>query len=214
MPRDLYTFFRSSTSYRLRIALAYKRLEYAPHYVSLPKMQHRTPEYRALHAQGLVPLLIDDGRSFIQSMAVIEYLDEVYPDPPLMPAETHGRHYVRAASQIIGCDIHPLNNVRVLKYIQMQFGADEAATKTWYAHWIAEGLGGLETYVAGAGVAGRFCYSDIVTMADICLVPQIFNAQRFDCPLDDYPVLTGIFERCMALDAFRTTQPNTQPDAL
>jgi maleylacetoacetate isomerase len=140
----LYTFFRSSTSYRLRIALAYKRLKYPPHCVGLPKMQHRTPEYRALHAQGLVSLLIDDGRSFIQSMAVIEYLDGVYPDPPLMPAETYGRHYVRAVSQIIGCDIHPLNNVRVLKYIQTQFGADEAATKTWYAHWIAERLGGLD----------------------------------------------------------------------
>ena len=176
-------------------------------------MEHQTPAYRALHAQGLVPLLIDGGRSFIQSMAIIEYLDEVYPDPPLMPADVYGRHYVRAASQIIGCDIHPLNNVRVLKHIQKQFGADEAATKTWYGHWIAEGLGGLEAYVAGAGRAGRFCYGDNVTMADICLVPQIFNAQRFDCPLDDYPVLTAIFERCMALDAFRTTQPNTQADA-
>ena len=179
MSRDLYTFFRSSTSYRLRIALAYKRLEYTPHYVSLPKMQHRAPSYRALHAQGLVPLLIDGDQSFIQSMAIIEYLDEVYPEPPLMPADVRGRHYVRAVSQIIGCDIHPLNNVRVLKHIQMQFGADEAATKTWYRHWIAGGLGGLESYVASAGVACRFCYGDTVTMADICLVPQIFNAQRF-----------------------------------
>ena len=185
LSRDLYTFFRSSTSYRLRIALAYKQLEYTPHYVSLPKMEQRAPSYRALHAQGLVPLLIDGDRSFIQSMAIIEYLDEVYPEPPLMPADVHGRHYVRAVSQIIGCDIHPLNNVRVLKHIQTQFGADDAATKTWYRHWIAEGLGGLETYVASAGFARRFCYGDTITMADICLVPQIFNAQRFDCPLDD-----------------------------
>ena len=155
MPRDLYTFFRSSTSYRLRIALAHKRLEYAPHYVSLPKMEHRTPSYRALHAQGLVPLLIDGDRSLIQSMAIIEYLDEVYPDPPLLPADVHGRHYVRAVSQIIGCDIHPLNNVRVLKHLQAQFGADEAAANKWYRHWIAEGLGGLETYIASAGLAGR-----------------------------------------------------------
>src|SRR5262249_3588695 len=113
LSRDLYTFFRSSTSYRLRIALAYKHLEYTPHYVSLPKMEHRAPSYRALHAQGLVPLLIDGDRSFIQSIAIIEYLDEVYQEPPLMPADVHGRHYVRAVSQIIGCDIHPLNNVRV-----------------------------------------------------------------------------------------------------
>src|SRR5262245_21565181 len=133
LSRDLYTFFRSSTSYRLRIALAYKRLEYTPHYVSLPKMEHRTPSYRALHAQGLVPLLIDGDQSFIQSMAIIEYLDEVYPEPPLMPGDVHGRHYVRAVSQIIGCDIHPLNNVRVLKHIQTQFGADEAATKSGIA---------------------------------------------------------------------------------
>ena len=212
MSRDLYTFFRSSTSYRLRIALVYKRLDYAPHYVSLPKMEHRTPSYRALHAQGLVPLLVDGNRSLIQSMAVIEYLDEVYPEPPLIPTDVHGRAYVRAVSQIIGCDIHPLNNVRVLKRIQTQFGADEAATKVWYQHWIAEGLGGLESYLDSTRAFGRFCYGDTVTMADICLVPQIVNAQRFGCPLDDYPILNAIFERCMAIEAFRTTQPSTQAD--
>jgi maleylacetoacetate isomerase len=213
LARDLYTFFRSSTSYRLRIALAYKRLDYTPHYVSLPKMEHRTPSYRALHAQGLVPLLIDGDRSLIQSMAIIEYLDEVYPEPPLIPKDVPGRAYVRAVSQIIGCDIHPLNNVRVLKRLQAQFGADEAATNAWYRHWIAKGLGGLEAYVAGANLSGQFCYRDAVTMADICLVPQIFNAQRFGCPLEEYPMLNAIFERCMALDAFHTTQPKTQADA-
>jgi maleylacetoacetate isomerase len=211
LPRDLYTFFRSSTSYRLRIALAYKRLEHTPHYVSLPKMEHRTPAYRALHAQGLVPLLIDGEQSFIQSMAIIEYLDEIYPDPPLMPADVHGRHYVRAVSQIIGCDIHPLNNVRVSSISRRNSAPTRRRPKDGMV--IGSGLGGLETYVADTGLAGRFCYGDTVTMADICLVPQIFNAQRFDCPLDDYPVLTAIFERCMALDAFRTTQPNTQADA-
>jgi maleylacetoacetate isomerase len=213
LPRDLYTFFRSSTSYRLRIALAYKGLDHTPHYVSLPKMEHREPQYRALHPQGLVPLLVDGGRSLIQSMAIIEYLDETYPDPPLMPKDIAGRAYVRAVSQIIGCEIHPLNNVRVLKRIQSQFGADEDATKAWYRHWIAEGFDGLESYVASAGVAGKFCHGDGVTMADVCLVPQIFNAQRFDCPLDAYPLLNAIFSRCMALDAFRTTQPSTQADA-
>ena len=160
-----------------------------------------------------MPLLIDGDRSLIQSMAIIEYLDEVYPEPPLIPKDVQGRAYVRAVSQIIGCDIHPLNNVRVLKHIQAQFGADEAATNAWYRHWIAEGLGGLEAYVEGARLSGQYCYGDSVTMADVCLVPQIFNAQRFGCPLDGYPTLNAIFERCMALDAFRATQPSTQADA-
>lgn len=213
MARDLYTFFRSSTSYRLRIALAYKRLDYTPHYVSLPKMEHREESYRSLHPQGLVPLLVDGEHSLIQSMAIIEYLDETYPEPPLMPKNALARAYVRAVSQIIGCEIHPLNNVRVLKRIQSQFGADEEATKLWYQHWIAEGLCGLEDYLQRAGLAGQFCYGDSVTMADVCLVPQIFNARRYDCPLDAYPIQMAIFERCMALEAFRSTQPSTQPDA-
>ncbi len=176
-------------------------------------MEHRDPSYRTLHPQGLVPLLVDDDKPFIQSMAIIEYLDEAYPEPPLIPRDMHGRAYVRAVSQIIGCEIHPLNNVRVLKRIQSQFGADEAATNAWYRHWIAEGLGGLESYLASARLSGRFCYRDSVTMADVCLVPQIFNAQRFGCPLQDYPALNAIFARCMELDAFRSTQPSTQADA-
>jgi maleylacetoacetate isomerase len=213
VPRQLFTFFRSSTSYRLRIALAYKKLAYEPHYVSLPKMEHRAASYRELNPQGLVPLLIDGDHPYIQSMAIIEYLDETYPEPPLIPKDVANRAYVRAVSQIIGCDIHPLNNVRVLKRIQSQFGADEAATKVWYQHWVAEGLGGLESYIASERRHGRFCCGDTVSMADICLVPQIFNAKRFDCPLDAYPIINAIFANCMALDAFRSTQPNTQADA-
>jgi maleylacetoacetate isomerase len=213
MSRQLYTFFRSSTSFRLRIALAYKRLDYEPHYVSLPKMEHRVPSYRDINPQGLVPLLVEGGRSLIQSMAIIEYLDEVYPDPPLMPKDSVGRAYVRAVSQIIGCEIHPLNNVRVLKHLKAQFGADEAATNAWYEHWVAEGLSGLEGYLAREGMAGDFCYGNTVTMADICLVPQIFNARRFNCPLDAYPKLLAITDRCMTLDAFRATEPSTQADA-
>ena len=213
MARDLYTFFRSSTSYRLRIALAYKRLDYEPHYVSLPKMEHRDPGYRELNPQGLVPLLVEDGRKYIQSLSIMEYLDERYPDPPLMPKDADERAYVRAASQIIGCDIHPLNNVRVLKYLRSQFAADDAAVNAWYGHWIAEGLGSLETYVKQEGRAGSFLHGGAVTLADICLVPQIFNAQRFSCPLDDYPTLMAVFGNCMQLPAFRDTQPDTQADA-
>lgn len=213
MSRQLYTFFRSSTSFRLRIALAHKRLDYEPRYVSLPKMEHRVPSYRDINPQGLVPLLVEGGRSLIQSMAMIEYLDEVYPDPPLMPKDPLGRIYVRAVSQIIGCEIHPLNNVRVLKHLKAQFEADEAATNAWYRHWIAEGLSGLEDYLQRERLFGRFCYGDSVTMADICLVPQIFNARRFNCPLDAYPTLLAITDRCMALDAFRTAEPSAQADA-
>jgi maleylacetoacetate isomerase len=213
MSRQLYTFFRSSTSFRLRIALAYKRLDYEPHYVSLPKMEHRIPSYRDMNPQGLVPLLVEDGRFLIQSMAVIEYLDEVYPEPPLMPKDPIGRSYVRAVSQIIGCEIHPLNNVRVLKHLKAQFGADEAATNAWYEHWITEGLSGLEGYLAREGLSGDFCYGNTVTMADICLVPQIFNARRFNCALDAYPKLLAITDRCMTLDAFRAAEPSTQGDA-
>lgn len=213
MSRQLYTFFRSSTSFRMRIALAYKRLDYEPHYVSLPKMEHHASSYRDLNPQALVPLLIDEGRSLIQSMAIIEYLDEVYPEPPLLPKDAPGRAYVRAVSQIIGCEIHPLNNVRVLKHLKTQFGADEAATNAWYAHWIAEGLSGLESYLIRERRSGQFCYGDTVTMADVCLVPQIFNARRFNCSLDAYPTLLAITDRCMALDAFRTTEPSTQADA-
>jgi len=213
MSRQLYTFFRSSTSFRLRIALAYKRLDYEPHYVSLPKMEHRIPSYRDMNPQGLVPLLVEGGRFLIQSMAVIEYLDEVYPEPPLMPKDPIGRSYVRAVSQIIGCEIHPLNNVRVLKHLKAQFGADEAATNAWYEHWITEGLSGLEGYLAREGLSGDFCYGNTVTMADICLVPQIFNARRFNCALDAYPKLLAITDRCMTLDAFRAAEPSTQGDA-
>ena len=213
MSRQLFTFFRSSTSFRLRIALAYKRLDYEPHYVSLPKMEHRIPSYRDMNPQGLVPLLVEDGRFLIQSMAVIEYLDEVYPEPPLMPKDPIGRSYVRAVSQVIGCEIHPLNNVRVLKHLKAQFGADEAATNAWYEHWITEGLSGLEGYLAREGLSGDFCYGNTVTMADICLVPQIFNARRFNCALDAYPKLLAITDRCMTLDAFRAAEPSTQGDA-
>jgi maleylacetoacetate isomerase len=210
---QLNKFFRSSTSFRLRIALAYKGLDFESHYVSLPKMEHHAADYRDLNPQQLLPLVIDGGRRYIQSMATIEYLDEAYPEPPLMPRDINERAYVRAVSQIIGCEMHPLNNVRVLKHLKTQFGADEAATKTWYAHWITEGFRGLEGYFNDTKRHGTYCLGDSFTMADICLVPQVFNAARFDCSVDAYPVIKRIFENCMQLPAVLTTQPNTQPDA-
>ena len=212
---ELYGFFRSSTSFRLRIALAYKGLPFDTRPVSLPKMEHRASEFLARNPQGLVPALVDDaGRVFTQSMAMIEYLDEVHPLPPLMPKGAEEKWYVRAVSQIIGCEIHPLNNVRVLKYLKTDCGqSDDQVNKGWYPHWIAEGLRGLEDFLVAQKRHGKFCLGDMFTMADVCLIPQVYNAQRFNCPLSDYPTVMRLFEAGDALEAVRKTEPSTQPDA-
>jgi maleylacetoacetate isomerase len=211
----LYTFFRSSTSYRLRIALAWKNLAYEPAFTSLPGMKHKDPAYLKLNPQGLVPaLLSDEGRVYTQSMAMIEWLDERYPEPPLMPRDADEKWYVRAVSQVIGCEIHPLNNTRVLKYLKSSYGLDDASVNGgWYAHWIAEGFAGLEGFLSLQKRSTSYCLDERVTMADVCLVPQVFNAQRFNCDLKPYPTLMGIFERCMKLPAFADTQPSKQGDA-
>jgi maleylacetoacetate isomerase len=211
----LYSFFRSSTSYRLRIALAWKKLPYEPVYTSLPGMQHKDPAYLRLNPQGLVPALVSDaGKVYTQSMAMIEWLDERFPDRPLMPRDADEKWYVRAVSQIIGCDMHPLNNTRVLKYLKSAYGLDDASVNgDWYAHWIAEGFTGLEGFLARERRSGDYCLGEQVTMADVCLVPQVFNAQRFDCDLAPYPTVMGIFERCMKLAAFSDSQPSKQGDA-
>ncbi len=211
----LYTFFRSSTSYRLRIALAWKKLAYEPIFTSLPGMKHKDPAYLKLNPQGLVPALVsDEGRVYTQSMAMIEWLDERYPEPPLMPRDADEKWYVRAVSQVIGCEIHPLNNTRVLKYLKSSYGLDDASVNGgWYAHWIAEGFAGLEGFLSLQKRSASYCLGERVTMADVCLVPQVFNAQRFNCDLKPYPTLMGIFERCMKLPAFADTQPSKQGDA-
>jgi maleylacetoacetate isomerase len=212
----LYTFFRSSTSYRLRIALAWKKLPYQPVYTSLPGMKHKDSSYLELNPQGLVPALVSDaGKAYTQSMAMIEWLDERYPEPPLMPRDAEEKWYVRAVSQIIGCEMHPLNNVRVLKYLKSAYGLDDAKVNgDWYPHWVAEGFAGLEGFLALQKASGRYCLGDQVTMADVCLVPQVFNAQRFNCDLAPYPTVMAIFERCMKLPAFSETQPSRQGDAV
>ncbi|HSD42356.1 MAG TPA: maleylacetoacetate isomerase [Burkholderiales bacterium] len=211
----LYTFFRSSTSYRLRIALAWKKLAYEPAYTSLPGMKHKDPAFLALNPQGLVPALVsDEGKVYTQSMAMIEWLDERYPEPPLMPRDTEEKWYVRAVSQIIGCEMHPLNNVRVLKYLKSAYGLDDAKINgDWYPHWIAEGFAGLEGFLKAQKRAGSYCLGQRVSMADVCLAPQVFNAQRFNCDLAPYPTVMAIFERCMNLPAFSETQPSRQGDA-
>lgn len=211
--RTLYGFFRSSTSYRLRIALALKGLDWASEYVSLPRMEHRSDAFLATNPQGLVPVLVDEGVTFTQSLAIMEYLEERYPDPPLLPHGLVERAYVRALCQVIGCDIHPLNNVRVLKYLEARFGLDEAARQDWYAHWIAEGLAGFEAMLAREEQAGLYCLGDRLTMADACLVPQIANARRFACDLSPYPRTVAIADRVAELPEVVRVHPSTQPDA-
>ncbi|MBE0625378.1 MAG: maleylacetoacetate isomerase [Burkholderiales bacterium] len=209
----LYTFFRSSAAFRLRIALNCKGLVYEPVPVSLPKGEHKLAGYLQLHPQGLVPALDDGGRILVQSLAVMEYLEETRPQPPLLPADAADRAYVRALAQMIACEIHPLNNLRTLRYVKNTYGLDEEGVRLWYRHWIAEGLAGLEAFLEGSKKYGKYCYRDQVTIADCCLVPQVFNAQRYSCDLAPYPAIMRIFAECMKLDAFIDAQPDRQPDA-
>jgi maleylacetoacetate isomerase len=210
----LYTFFRSSAAFRMRIALNVKGLEYEPVPVSLPKGEHKLAPYLDVHPQGLVPALEDGGRIFVQSLAMMEYLEETHPEPPLLLASAADRAYARAIAQIIACEIHPLNNLRTLRHIKKSYALDDDGVNSWYRHWIAEGLAGLEAYLTGSGRCGKYCYRDQVTIADCCLVPQVFNAQRYSCDLTPYPEVMRIFAQCMKLEAFVAAQPSNQPDAV
>ena len=214
MGRVLYTFFRSSTSYRLRIALALKGLPWEPRHVSLPGMQHRAAEYLAVNPQGLVPALVEeDGTLLAQSLAMMEYLDETHPDPPLLPGDAKARAYVRMLCQVIGCDIHPLNNVRVLKYLRSRWNLSEADSNEWYAHWVAEGFRSFEETLRQHGRHGTWCLGEQLTMAEICLVPQVANARRFACDLSAFPLSVAIADRAAELPAFKAAHPSTQADA-
>jgi maleylacetoacetate isomerase/maleylpyruvate isomerase len=208
----LYTYFRSSAAFRVRIALHLKGLAYQPAFVHLGKEEQLQPAYRAVNPQGLLPALEVDGARLAQSIAIMEYLEETHPRPALLPADALGRARVRSLSLIVACEIHPLNNPRVLKYVKNALGRSQEEVDTWYRHWIADGLTKLEAELARPGT-GRFCHGDSATMADCCLVPQIFNAKRFQCELAPYPVLTRVFDECMKLDAFDRAQPSKQPDA-
>ncbi len=210
----LYTYFRSSASYRVRIALALKGLAHESVFVNLPKAEHQSDAYRAVNPQALVPSLDDGGHVLVQSLAIMEYLDEAYPEPPIMPPAPLDRAYVRAVSQIVACEIHPLNNLRTLKHIRAAYRLDDEGVSAWYRHWIAAGLGSLEGYLVAAGRAGLYAFGDMVTIADCCIVPQIFNAKRFDCELAPFPRVMRVFEQCMKLAAFDGTQPAKQPDAV
>ena len=208
----LYNYFRSSASFRVRIALNLKGLAYDYVPVHLAKGEQKQPEFAALTAEGLVPLLeLVDGQRLSQSMAIIEYLDETHPQPALLPADAAGRARVRALSQIVACEIHPLNNLRVLKYLVNDLKASDDAKNAWYKHWVRLGLQSYEARLAER--PGTYSHGDAPTLADCCLVPQIFNAQRFDCDLSGLPRTMAVFDACMQLNAFQKAQPSACPDA-
>lgn len=209
----LHDYFRSSAAFRVRIALNLKGLVAERRFVHLLNGDQRSAAYRALNPQGLVPILEDAGRSFPQSLAIIEYLDETHPAPPLLPHEAADRAWVRAFAQIAACDMHPLNNLRVLNYLRDEFKVDEAARNRWYQHWIREGFVAMEAMLAARDVASPFCFGDKPTLADICLIPQVANAARFKCPMEDYPLIRSINERALAIPAFDRAQPSKQPDS-
>jgi len=212
---QLYTYFRSSAVYRVRIALNLKGLPYESVPVHLRKDggQQFAPEYRRLNPMALVPTLVDGQAVIGQSLAIVEYLDETHPSPPLLPSDPAGRARVRAIAQGIACDIHPLNNLRVLKYLKRELGVDDRARDAWYRHWVETGLQGIERMLADSPATGRYCHGDTPTLADICLVPQVANARRLDCRLDDMPFVARIDAACRELPAFERAAPENQPDA-
>jgi maleylacetoacetate isomerase len=210
----LYTYFRSSTSYRVRIAMAYKGIGYEPRFVSLPKAEHTTSEYKAVNPVGLVPSLDLDGRILTQSLAIMEYLEEVQPEPRLLPKDPFDRAYVRALSQIIACEIHPLNNLRTLNFVRDTYGQDKEGLNRWYRHWIAEGFRMMEDLITREKRYGKYSCGDQVSMADCCLVPQVANAQRYQCDLSAYPTVMRIHEALIGLPAFVQASPEKQPDAV
>ncbi len=211
----LYSYWRSSAAYRVRIALGLKDLDYELLPVHLVRAggEHLQPGFRALNPQGLVPVLEHDGVSITQSLAVIEYLEEVFPQKPLLPLEPAGRARVRSLAQIVACDIHPLDNLRVLKYLKGPLGVSEAQSRDWYQHWIVEGFDALERRLQTEGASGRFCHGDTPGLADACLVPQVYNARRFNIALNDYPRIAAIEADCSSLKAFHDAAPEQQPDA-
>jgi len=208
---ELYNYFRSSASYRVRIALALKGLAYDYKPVHLPKNEQFNESYASVSASRLVPLLRDGDHTLTQSLAIIEYLDETHPEPPLLPKAPHERARVRALALDIACEIHPLNNLRVLRYLMRDLKVPEADKDRWYAHWVETGLEVVERQLAAQ--PARFCHGDVPTLADCCLVPQVFNAQRMKCRTDHVPHVMRVFEACMAVPAFAKTQPSECPDA-
>ena len=212
----LYSYWRSSAAFRVRIALNLKGLNYTLEPVHLVRdggEQHK-PEYRKVNPQEFVPVLIDGRRVIRQSMAIIEYLDETYDgEMKLLPTTARDRARVRSLAMVIACDIHPLNNTRVMRYLELELGADEATRTRWIRHWIEEGFASFEELVARHPSTGRFCEGDTPTLADICLVPQVYNARRFGVDMTQFPTIEAIVAACLELSAFEAARPENQPDA-
>jgi maleylacetoacetate isomerase len=211
----LYGYWRSSAAWRVRIALNLKGLAYRTQPVHLVRDggEQHAPAFRALNPQELLPVLRDGERVLTQSLAIVEYLEETHPQPPLLPPDPAGRARVRALAQLVACDTHPVANLRVLQRLGAQFDAGEEARIDWTRHWIAEGLGALETLLAASADTGRFCHGDTPGLADACLVPQLYNARRWRVPLEPYPTLVRIEAACAGLEAFRRAETAAQPDA-
>jgi len=211
----LYTFFRSSASFRVRIALNLKRLKYqqAPIHLRRGGGEQLSAAYKAINPQALVPTLEDGGKILTQSLAIIEYLEERYPQPPLLPRDPADKAVVRSMALIIACEVHPIQNLRVLQYVKREYNQSDEQVNRWAQHWIDLGLAALEQMIVAQARRGRFCFGDTPTLADICLVPQLGNARRYGCDLSPYPAIIEIEKNCMALPAFADAAPEKQPDA-
>ena len=211
----LHNYFRSSTSTRLRIAMNLKGLSYEYISYALLKKDHKSPEFLAKNPAGLVPALeLDNGEVLTQSLAIIEYLDEVHPNPPLLPSDPLGRARVRSLAHMVALEIHPLNNLRVLGYIAEHHGQDDAGKKAWFTHWVHETFAPLETTLAASPDTGIYCHGDMPSLADLCLYAQVWNNKRFDVDMTNYPTINRIFAALDQLDAFRDGAPAAQPDAV
>jgi len=212
VPVVLYSYYRSSAAYRVRIALNLKNIAYEIRPVHLLKNggEQFKADYLALNPQGRVPVLLVDGQILTQSAAIIEYLEETYPDPPLLPADKSERAYVRSLAQLVACDIHPLNNLRVLNHLETSFQLKDKSG--WYCHWIQEGFTALETLLQKSAKSGRFCFGDTPGMADAFLIPQVYNAMRYNCDTAEYPLIRGIYHNCIIQTAFIDAVPDNQPD--
>ncbi|MGN8085840.1 maleylacetoacetate isomerase [Ralstonia sp. 22086] len=213
MSIKLYNYFRSSASFRVRIALEVKGLSYDYAPVHLLKGEQMAPDFVKLNPDALVPVLCDGNDVLNQSLAIVEYLEETHPEPTLLPGSPSNRAHIRAIALAIACEIHPLNNPRVLKYLKNTFNVEEEARNDWYRYWVKLGFAALEKRLSQSPPTGAYCVGDTPTLADVCLVPQVFNGKRFDVAVEDYPTLARIFEHCMAQEAFQRAAPGVQPDA-